>query len=143
MANYAALVAKWATLTPGTTQQKLDQINALTVAGTAVPAVIPPNKIVNAIVPADLIALATPQLLALLIILWGSTGGVDGSPGTTTREAFKLIFVGKAATLAALNALVLPFDTPQVPWWQAPVPAGGGGLSSPVNNNDLLAAGLS
>lgn len=34
MAYYDALIAKWATLTPGTTAQKLAQLNAMTVTGS-------------------------------------------------------------------------------------------------------------
>lgn len=139
---YDPLIAKWATLTPGTTAAKLAQINAITVAGTTVPAIVPVNKIVNAIVAADLLALTTNQLLALQVILFGNAS-VDGSPGTTVRAVFQSIFAGKATTLANLTALVAPYDNGTVPWWQATVAQGGGGLVALVQPSDLTQAGLS
>lgn len=141
MAYYTALISTWGTLS-GTTASKLAQINALTVAGDPQPAIIPVNKIVNAIAPADLLALTTNQLLTLQLILFGNTS-VDGSPGTTVRLVFQQIFTGKTVTLAALGALVAPFDTPQIPWWSAPISKGGGGLVAMVQPSDLTSAGLS
>lgn len=138
MAYYDALIAKWGTLS-GTTQAKLTTINALTVNGTAQPAIIPTYKIYNAIVPADFTSLtaANQQLIRDIF----GMGTVDASPGTNVRTVVQNIFTGKATTLANLGALVAPFDTPQIPWWQATVAQGGGGLSSPVAPVDLAAAG--
>lgn len=142
MAYYDALIAKWATLTPGTTAAKLAQVNAITISTAAVPAIIPVNKIVNAIVAADLLALTTNQLLTLQIILFGNIS-VDGSPGTTVRTVFQSLFAGKTTTLANLGALVAPYDNGTMPWWQATVAQGGGGLVAPVQPSDLEQAGLS
>jgi len=140
MAYYDALVAKWATLTPGTTAAKLAQINALTITAGAQKCLLEPNTIVNAIVPADLLGLTTNQLLTLQLLLFGRST-IDASPGTTVRAVFQSIFGGKAATLANLTGLVAAFDAPAIPWWQATVAQGGGGLNGPVGTSDLSAAG--
>lgn len=140
MATYDALIAKWATLTPGTTQAKLAQINALTVAfGSPQKAVIAPSAILNAILFADLAALTQLQVTQLTLLLQGDQ--IDASVGTSIRAGIVALFAGKAQTLANLGALVAPYDTPMVPWWQAPVASNGGGLSSPVSIADLAAAG--
>lgn len=139
MAYYDALIAKWGTLS-GTTAAKLTAVNALTVASPQ-PAVLLINKVVNAIVAADLIGLTTNQLLALQIILFGNSS-VDGSPGTTVRAVFQSIFTGKTTTLGNLSTLVSPFDNATIPWWQATVAQGGGGLLGAVGQGDLDKAGL-
>jgi len=41
MAYYDALIAKWAQAPAGTTQQKLDWVNAQTVTGAAIPMKVP------------------------------------------------------------------------------------------------------
>jgi hypothetical protein len=137
MAYYDALIAKWATLN-GTTAQKLAAVNALTVASPQ-KALLTPSAILNAIVPSDLAALTSAQVAMLTLILQGAT--VDASAGTTIRAAAQNIFSGKATTLANLGALVAPYDNATIPWWQATVAQGGGGLNSSVSNNDLVAAG--
>jgi len=139
MPYYDALISKWATLT-GTTPQKLDQINALTVS-TGVPqrAMLAPSDIINAIVSTDLAALTQLQTLQLTLLLQGGT--VDASQGTTIRAAALALFAGKTQTLANLAALVAPFDNPKIPWWQATVAQGGGELRGPVALSDLDAAG--
>ena len=49
MAYYTALIAKWATLTPGTTAAKLTQVNALTVQTAAHgQAMLAPSEIADA-----------------------------------------------------------------------------------------------
>lgn len=140
MAYYDALVAKWPTLTPGTTAQKLAQLNALTVA-TGAPArcILTPSQIINACLPADLATLTTAQVTLLTLLLAGSQ--VDASQGTTVRAGVQAIFAGKAQTLAQLGALVAPFDTPIVPWWQGTLAQNGGALNGPVGLSDIAAAG--
>jgi hypothetical protein len=141
MAYYDALIAKWAQGT-GTTAQKLAQINALTVpSGVPVRALLTPSQIINACVPADIASLSTAMVTLLTLLLAGSQ--IDASNGTTVRAGIVAIFAGKTTTLAQLAALVAPFDSPTMPWWQATVAQGGGGLNGPVNANDLAAAGLS
>jgi len=138
MAYYDALIAKWATLT-GTTAQKLSAINALTVMVSA-PAHLNVSDIINAITPTDFASLSSLQLQQMQFLLQ-SSGNVNASPSTTIRAVFQTIFAGKTTTLNNLAALVAPYDSATLPWWQASVAQGGGGLSSPVNGNDLVNAG--
>lgn len=138
MAYYDALVTKWGTLS-GTTAAKLAAINALTVA-VPQPAIIAVDKIKNAIVAADLGTLTTNQLLLLQLYLLGA-GTVDASPNTTIRTGLQALFAGKTTTLANLTTLVAPYDNATIPWWQATIAQGGGGLSSAISANDLAAAG--
>jgi hypothetical protein len=137
MAYYTALITKWNTLS-GTTAQKLATINSLTIAAPQ-KAILTPSSIINAIAPADLAALSSAQVAMLTLLLQGSS--IDASVGTTIRLAAQNIFAGKATTLAALGALVAPYDNATIPWWQATVAQGGGGLNSSVSDNDLIAAG--
>ena len=135
MAYYDALIAKWATLAPGTTTAKLAELNALTVqTATQGKALLEPSAILNAIVPADLAGLTQLQILILTLLLSGST--VDASKGTTIRAAFQNIFAGKTTTLNNLLALVNGADAPvTIPWWKSV------GYISQLNENDLIAAG--
>jgi hypothetical protein len=139
MAYYTALIAKWPTLTAGTTAVKLAQLNAITVAATSQKAIIKPSDILNAVVFADLAALTQLQVTQLTLLLQG--GDIDASVGTSIRLGIQTLFAGKATTLANLGTLVAPFDSPTIPWWQATVAQSGGGLGGPVGANDLIAAG--
>jgi hypothetical protein len=139
MAYYTALIAKWATLTPGTTAAKLAQINAITVAGPPGKAILAPSQILNSIVFADLAALTQLQVSQLTLLLAGSQ--VDASVGSSIRLGIQALFAGKTTTLANLSALVTPLDTTTIPWWQATIAQGGGALNSPVSLDDLVAAG--
>lgn len=139
MAIYDALIAKWGTLTPGTTQAKLTQLNAIQITLSAVPAILAPSQILNAIVFADLASLTQLQVSQLTLLVAGTA--VDASAGSTIRLGIQALFAGKATTLANLAALIAPFDAPKVPWWQATVAQGGGGLSCPVTINELAGAG--
>lgn len=139
MAYYDALVAKWATLTPGTTGAKLAQINAATINGSILPMIVPTYKIYNLIVPSEFVALtATNQQLVRDIL---GMGTVDTSSGTAARARIVAVFPNGTATFTALSALAATFDSPQIPWWSASVAQGGGGLGSPVSSQDLVAAG--
>lgn len=140
MAYYDALIAKWGTLS-GTTEQKLTQINALTVTLPAKPAIFSPSQILNRCVFADLAALTQLQISQLALLLAGSQ--VDASAGTPIRLGIQTLFAGKTQTLANLGQLVAPYDSPTASWWSATVAQGGGGLTSPVSLEDLAAAGLS
>lgn len=135
MAYYDALIAKWATLSPGTTQQRLGVINALTENGPAQPMIVPTYAIYNLIDPADWQAASAANQQLLRDIL--SMGTVDASPGTSVRSRVAAIFGVGTATRTALTALAAKYDTPQIPWWQS------AGYSSPINSADLSAAGLS
>lgn len=134
MAFYDEFITKWNTLT-GTTQEKLDQINALTVSAPAQKALLTPSQILNACVPADLAALAQLEVLQLTLLLSGST--VDVSQGTTIRLGVQNIFTGSVQTLQNLAALVAQFDSPTQPWWKSV------GYTCPFGMQDVEACGLS
>jgi hypothetical protein len=112
MAYYDALIAKWATLTPGTTTAKIAQINAITVSGNAVPMVIPTYKIYNLIVASDFAALsaANQQLIRDII----GMGTVDTSPGTQARAKIVAVFPNGTATFASLSGLAAQYDSPPI-----------------------------
>lgn len=135
MAYYDALVAKWGTLTPGTTAAKLTQINSITVSGSAVTMVVPTYKIYNLIVAADFTALTAANQQLVRDIL--GMGTVDASPGTAVRSRIVSLFPSGTATFTALSALAATYDTPQVSWWQS------AGYSSQISQSDLTVAGLS
>jgi hypothetical protein len=74
MAYYDAMIAKWATLNPGTTAAKLAALNAATATGAAIPMVIPTYKIYNLIDPTEFAALtAANQQLVRDILGMGTT----------------------------------------------------------------------
>lgn len=133
MAYYDALIAKWATLTPGSTAAKLAQINASTVAAPAQKVFLSPSAILNAVVFSDLAALTQLQVTQLTLLLQGST--IDASVGTPIRLGIQALFAGKNVTLAQLGALVSPFDNPTQLWWAS------AGYSSAISVDDLAAAG--
>lgn len=135
MAYYDALITKWATLSPGSTAQKLAQLNAATGTGPAVPAKLSPSAILNAIVFADLALLTQLQVTQLTLLLQGNE--VDASPGTSIRLGIQALFAGKTQTLNQLGALVAPYDTPTIPWWQA------NGYPRAFDLGDIATAGLS
>jgi hypothetical protein len=136
MAYYDALIAKWATLNPGTIAQKLAQINGLTVQTAAAgSAILTPSQIINAIVFTDLATLTQLQLLQLTLLLSG--GSVDASKGTPIRVGIQALFAGKTQTLTNLAVLVASADAPTViPWWQS------AGYQRPFDLGDVAAAGL-
>lgn len=141
MANYYdALVAKWATLTPGTTAAKLAQINAITVTGTAISMVVPTYKIYNLIDLTEFGALTASNQQLVRDIL--GMGTVDGSAGTSIRARMVAIFPS-GTTRNALNALAATYDSPAIPWATATLAQGGGGLVAQVQPSDLTQAGLS
>lgn len=139
MAYYDALIAKWATLAPGTTAEKLAAINALTVTGPAIPMIIKTHQIYNLIVASEFAALTAANQQLIRDIL--NMGEVDASPGTKVRAMVVARFPNGTATFTALAALAAKYDTPSIPWWQGTVAQGGGGLTQPVYPSDLVAAG--
>jgi hypothetical protein len=134
MAYYTAMITKWGTLS-GTTASKLTQINAATATGAAIPAIFSPSTILNACVAADIASLTTAQISLLTLLLAGAS--VDASQSTTVRAGIQAIFAGKTTTLSQLGALVAPYDSPTVPWWQA------NGYPRAFDMGDVTAAGLS
>lgn len=140
MAYYDALIAKWATLS-GTRQQKLATISGLTVNGPANPLLIPSYRLFNVIDPAEFGALSAANQQRIRDML--GMGMIDASAGTNARTLLQNIFTqaSQPNTRSALVTLANSFESPALPWWQAPVAQGGGGLSSPVSADDLAAAG--
>lgn len=140
MAYYDALIAKWATLTPGTTAAKLAQINALTVTGAAIPLIVDAYEIYECIDPTEFAALTAANQVIMRDII--GMGKVDGSPGTKTRARIVELFTNASGpTRLALAALAGKYDTPQIPWATAPVALNGGGLGAMVAPSDLVQAG--
>lgn len=134
MVDYTALIAKWPSLSPGTTAQKLAQINSLsTNSTTAIPMVIPTYQIYNLIVPSDFGALAAANQQLVRDIL--SMGTVDVSPGTSVRARLVAIFTSSTATFTAFAAAAKSYDTPPISWCEA-------NSYSPININDTQTAGL-
>ena len=137
MAYYDALIAKWATAPAGTTQSKIDWINAQTVTGPARPMVVDTNQIYNKINRAEFTALTNILSKSIQDIIQVK-GTMDMSPGTELRNQIMVVIFPAAKapiTNASLKAWMDTYDTPKIPWWSAPVPPGGG-LSSPVSKAD-------
>lgn len=134
MGYYDALIAKWPSITGATTQAKLDSLNALTQAGSAVPMIIPTYMIYNLIVGTEFAVLtaANQQLIRDILAM----GTVDASPGTQIRTRIVAIFPNTTTTFANLSALAAKYDSPSIPWWQA------NGYPRPFDLGDLQAAGL-
>ncbi len=141
MAYYDALVAKWATLT-GTTQQKLDQINALTITGSVPTSFFTTGAaVLNCIAYSEFKVLTDQQksnLLNMLAIPGPLLGGSANTAFMVDGMIIDYFLANGPITMAALTALA---KAAVMPWWQAPVSSGGGGLNSPVSTNDLLIAG--
>lgn len=142
MAYYTALISKWGTLS-GTTQSKLDQINALTVTGS-VPTTFYTTgaEILNCIDWTEFNALTAERQTNLLQMCAIPGQLLGGSAQTSHLVAGMIIAYFNIAgpTVAALTALAKATVTP---WWQAPVANGGGGLVAPVQPSDLSQNGLS
>lgn len=131
MAYYDALIAKWPTLAPGTTQQKLDALNAETVAGPATPMVIETYRIYNVIDASEFTALSAANQQLVRDIL--SMGTVDASVGTAVRTRMLALFGAGTATRTALAALAATFETKTISWAKAngypDAQKGGGGIT--------------
>lgn len=139
MAYYDALIAKWATLTPGTTEAKLAEINAMTVVGS-IPTTIYVSgaEVFNCIDWAEFNALTDARQKNMLAMCAVPGALLGGSAQTSKILAGMIIayFSGVGPTIAALTAL-----SRALPWWQATVAQSGGGLQAPVAPSDLEQAG--
>jgi len=140
MAYYDALIAKWAQAPAGTTQQKLDWVNAQTVTGAAIPMKVPYTEIYNRLDRGEYNSLSAVNQQSVQRILAQDT--VDYSQGSQARKQITALFPAAGVSLTALAAYIALFDTPKIPWPTATLAQGGGGLSSMVNMNDLKAAGI-
>lgn len=156
MSYYSALTAAWntssaqaAALPAGvagtslfglTTANKITAVNGWTVTGT-VPTTfnISGAQILGCINWTEFAALTAAQQSNLLLL--GQTQNLVGGTATTAHIAAGMIlayFSLGGATVAALTALA----SAQVqPWWSTSVANGGGGLSSPISQSDVTAAG--
>lgn len=140
MTDYTALIAKWATLTPGTTAAKLAQINAIIITGSVPASFFTTGaEVFNCIDLAEFLAKTAAQQTLVLQCL-AVPGQLRGGAGSLLGGLFVNVFGGSGVTITALTALAKAVSQP---WSQVPVAQGGGGLSSPVGVGDLTAAGLS
>lgn len=138
MAYYTALIAKWATLSPGTTAAKLVQINAIVVTGSVPTSFfITGDQVYNCVDSTEFLAKTAAQQ-TLIMQAVSVPGQLKGGAGSFLGGLFVSVFGVSGATITALTALAQAISQP---WWQATVAQGGGGLSSPVGLPDLAAAG--
>lgn len=152
MAYYTALTTAWngATqpptgvtgtgLTGGmTTAQKLAAVNAWTVTGSVPTSFFTTGAdLLNAIDWTEFNALTAANQTRLLAMLAVQGPLLGGSANTShmVPGMFLALFTNLSGpTIVALTALA---KAVVLPWWQA---SNGGGLSSPVSQQDLTAAG--
>jgi hypothetical protein len=148
MAYYDLFIASWNSTTQpptgvtgspllagDTTQQKLDKHNAWTMAGPAVPMILPTYMLYNVIDSAEYDALTAAKQQNVKDIL--NMGTVDASAGTLIRSRILALFGAGTATRTALTNLAKKYDSPIVPWWQA------NGYPRPFDMGDCQAAGVS
>lgn len=131
--DYTALQAKWPTLAPGTTAQKLAALNAEVVTGS-VPTItsIGADAIFGCLVFSEVSALTATEEARLWNMLHVPGLLKGGSSSTFIAPFFGSLFAKMPLTIAALTALAKATSTP---WWQA------NGYLAPINNSDLVAAG--
>lgn len=134
MVYYDAFIAKWATLAPGTTAEKLAAINAAT---QAVPTrmIVATYIVYNCIVPSEWTALTDAQRQNIRDIL--TLGTADVSTGTNVRNMILSVFGAGTQTRANLVAAANSFDNATEPWWQY------AGYARMFDLGDCTAAGVS
>ena len=151
MGYYTALQTAWATSSASSgalptgvtgtslfglsTANKIAAINTWTVV-VPQPAILEITSVINAIAPADFLALTATQIAQMQLCL-GNDGQVNASPGTTVRAVFQSIFAGKTTTLANLTTLVAPYDNATQPWSLQ------NGYAATITATDVADAGLS
>lgn len=133
--DYTAFKTQWATLTPGTTAQKLAQINAQVVTG-AVPTVAYSTgaQIFNCVVFSEFNAITAAQQTQLMQLCAMPGPLLGGSASPFIAPFFGALAAKMPGTIAALTALSKAIVTP---WWQA------NGYTAPFNDSDCAAAGVS
>lgn len=156
MAYYTALIAAWngatqpptgvvgTPLTGLTTANKIIAINGWTVTGTIpTTAFITGVQLANCIDITEFNALTAVQQSNILT-LCNQTGGLLGGSANTSHLLVGMVLAyftnHSGPTIVNLTALansLVEF------WWQTSVVQGGGGLSGPVSQSDVTAAGLS
>jgi hypothetical protein len=140
VAYYDALIAKYAQAPAGTTQQKLDWVNAQVVTGAAIPMKVPYSEVYNRLVRAEYAALAAADQQSVQRILAQQT--IDFGPSSAARTQMLVLFPSGKVSYTNLQTYIGQFDAPKIPWPTATLAQGGGGLSTMVNMNDLKAAGI-
>lgn len=162
MAYYDLLAAKWATLT-GTTADKMAAVNALTVPGPNID--VPVSAVVGKMILSGVYltlasfaqgsgtgnvthdtALAYAKTFMALVTSPNAPAFNTSNPANFTiiKGMMDAILAQETATpgstgfTQAVHDGLLGLAATTLPWWQVD-----GGLSSPVSENDLIAAGLS
>ncbi len=157
MTYYDALASEWAAITaanPGyTTAQKLAAVNAMTVAGPTVD--VPTSAVLNYLMlNVKLVGLeayaaappsgSSPTVVALVKELLAAFGYPAFQIFQTSLAAVYSTVSGMLSAIAgdvntgltsADATAILALAQTTIPWWQA------NGYTSPINNNDLTAAG--
>jgi hypothetical protein len=161
MAYYDALVAKWATLAPGTTAQKLAAVNALTVAGpnasVAVSAVVGKLMLLQAYLSLAAFAqgstnnnathdtaLGAAKMLMTMISIPNAPAFQmsDTTTFATVKGMMDAILAqevaapGSTGFTQAVHDALLALCATTIPWWQS------AGYPGTFNGHDLVAAGL-
>ena len=136
MSYYTALINEWPLLTPGTTQAKLTQINAMTVTGS-VPTTLycTGAQLANCINYAEFKALAAAQQQNLLLLCLSPGPMLGGSSNTAFLTDGMILdyFTNHVGpTITALTALA---QASSQLWWVA------NGYTSPISVDDLVKAG--
>lgn len=132
-ADYPGLVTIWATLNPGTTQQKLDQLNAITITGS-IPATfnVTGLQILTCLDFTEFNSRTAAQQTAILQLcaLPTMVGGANTFVGKLFANYYSNVLAGP--TIAAFTALA---KATVQPWWQVH------GFSQPIGTADLTIAG--
>lgn len=139
--RWNALIAKWATLSPDTTVNKLAAINAITVTGVIPTSIsVTGDQVLNCINFPEFNAVSTTAQANLLSLCHVPGQLLGGSSNTTHMLVGMLLanFTVGSVTIANLTALA---QASVQPWWAVSVANGGGGLTSPVSMPDLISAG--
>lgn len=151
---YTALRAAWnAPITPPppvqgpaftlqmTTAQKIVAINQWTVQTGQFSSriTVPAWQLYSAIVPAEFQKLNSQQQQYIRDILL--LGTIELTNGSSARNVLAQFMPPPSITSYNIALLCKAADIPTMPWWIAPVQIGGGGLTAPVAQSDLDAAG--
>lgn len=150
---YDALIAAWnnptqpppgvtgeALLAADTTDQKIVKVNNWTVREIPSLFLTLGADMLNCIDWAEFAALQSTEqanVLGMCGVSGQLKGGLDAA-SLITGGMFVAYFPLNGPTIAALTKLAEVVQ----PWWQASIASGGGGLSSPINEVDVAAAGL-
>lgn len=135
MAYYDALIAFWPSAPPGTTQSKLDWVNAQVVSGGIPPTfTVTGSQLMNALDFAEFSTLTAQQQSNILQIC--NMPSVLGGANTFVGKLFGSYYASmlNGTTIAAFVALAKATVTP---WWKA------NNYPRPFDMGDIQAAGLS